>query len=850
MAGFTFALALLSTGQSPARASRRLASGTPHTMEPHHSPVGAWLPVPEYVRVSRPAVTVTLRHSHAWMWQEARRGVRRAVAYPATATLAVCLLTVAVGLMATMLAAADALLLRRAPFPQADRIAGLWMRDEHGGRTTVSPQVLQAWSTSGAFEAVEAASTSQVMLHGPQGPTTIPTAFVTRGLFGMLDVQPVLGRLFHADEARTGGDAVLMSERLWRSAFGADPNVVGRRLSLDDALAIVVGILPSRFHFPLWDTELWRPIDFGMQPSGPRRRPAPYVTFTPRVPEVDALKIATETSRRVDSATALQWAERMPVAGPSSSAAYVARAIPLLAGTAAMVFVVLLANAIGILVIRIGTRQDELRIAAALGATRGRLLWQVGVETATYTVVSTAAGIGLAWLLVSLLDTMLPAAVRASTLNPLDMDGRAIGAALLCGALATVFTAAASTWSVGRLLSTGSVGGRLTTPSRVARLATRGLVALQFAVAVTLLLGATLLVRTLLHVSNVPVGFDPSGVLVVWLQPAPGPADNAARTVAFRDAATALAALPGVQQVTSSKGIPLFIDNGTQTGEWQPDGHAAPARVDVRNYRVGPGWFEAYGIRLIGGRGFTAADGVEGAIISRDMATALWPRTDPVGRTFRSDGLRFQVIGVAEELRSPIQDAEHALAEFYRPLGSNELPSTFGLRCADACPSEGLIRQRLARLAPGVSVVRLAKLQQLHEDQLAVPRLTAALGLLFGVVAAVVAAAGLFVVMTQAVRRRRREFGIRAALGSRTGALRSLVWREAFATVAPGLLVGSMLGGFVSQSIRALLYGLQPADVLSWGGMVVAVIAIAMAGVWWPSQQAARMNPAILLREN
>jgi ABC-type antimicrobial peptide transport system permease subunit len=204
---------------------------------------------------------------------------------------------------------------------------------------------------------------------------------------------------------------------------------------------------------------------------------------------------------------------------------------------------------------------------------------------------------------------------------------------------------------------------------------------------------------------------------------------------------------------------------------------------------------------------------------------------------------------VAGDLRSPVQDLERDFTEIYLPFGAASIASTFGLRCGEACPSEGLIRQRLTASVPGVDVSRVGRLDQNYRRELAQPRAMATLGLLFSVLALTVATGGLFSVMSHAVGRRRREFGIRIVLGSSPGSIRRLVLRDGLSVVVMGIVLGSIVSWLATGALRSLVYGVTAADPLTWGAVAMALALAAIAGAWRPARQAMRVDPAVLLRD-
>jgi predicted permease len=776
--------------------------------------------------------------------QDLRMSMRRLSARPATTAMAIGMLALAIGLTTAMFTVVDAFIVRPLPFPDADRIGNVWMRGKRGGRTTVAPAVLRGWRDSPVFEAAEGVTTEQVILGTDGGPVVRAGAFVSAGVFDMLGVRPVRGRLFDATEGRAGtSDRAVISEDLWRGVFGGDSEIVGRRITVGSESVVVVGVLPQQFRFPQWNTEIWRAIDFDAQPPGPPRLPLAYLKLAAGVPDADALRLATETAHAADPSTANLWAERRPPVARYSGTEFADLSLPLLAGGVTLVFVVLCANVGSLLLTRFTSRRREFGMCSALGASRARLLWQASVESALLGITGALVGVGLAWLLIGVASGLLPAIFLTRSLNPLDLDGRALLAAALSGVTATLMAGLIPAW-----LGTRALGGpdridRTTTDPSGGRALSRAFLVTEVALACALLLGATLLVRSFVNLSAIDLGFDPRGIVELWIEPTPAVVAGEARRAATKQATAALASLPGITQVVQS------VEIGTHWNDLYPDNPGSAAvPAQFNSHAVDTAWFDLHAVRFVRGRSFGASEEPDRVILSERLATSLWPTADPVGRSFYWDNRSYRIIGVVQERTSPVQDMEAEYSELYRPLGPAMTGGTISLKCDDGCPSEGVIRARVLASAP-VDVHSVRWLEQVYREELAQPRAMATLGLVFGSLALAVAASGLFTVLSHAVGRRRREFGIRLALGSTPAQVRSLVMREGFRVAIAGLCLGSIAAWLLARALASLLYGVAPSDPLTWGIVLVALLMATMAGVWRPATQAMRVNPIALLRE-
>jgi hypothetical protein len=278
------------------------------------------------------------------------------------------------------------------------------------------------------------------------------------------------------------------------------------------------------------------------------------------------------------------------------------------------------------------------------------------------------------------------------------------------------------------------------------------------------------------------------------------------------------------------------------------EGVPVPQAV-FQSYKVGPEWFETFGVRILRGRTFRADDDKQHAILGARLASTIWPSVDPVGRSLRWGKDVYQVVGVAADLRSPVRDLETDFAEIYVPFDTSTIGGTISLQCGNQCPSEGLIRQRLSRAAPALMIHRFGHLETIYDEELAQPRAMATLGFLFGVLALVIAGGGLFGVLSHTVGRRRREFGIRLVLGSTPAEIRRLVLREGLVTAGIGIALGAAGAWTATSALAALLYGVTATDAWSWSIVLVTLVGATMAGAWQPAARATRIDPGALLRE-
>jgi predicted permease len=792
----------------------------------------------------------------SWMdsaWQDLRYAGRSLRRQPGVGVAALGMLGLGVGITTAMFTVVDALVLRPVPFRSPEQLAFIHMGTEHGGSLAVAPAVLRAWRASAAFAAAEAAVPDTALLEANGSLLTRRLARVSPGVFDLLGgVRPVRGRLFDPNEGRPGNDdRVLISEEVWRALYGARDDILGQHIAVDGESLIVVGVLPSEFRFPEWNTVIWRAAAFEGTTAA-AERPRVYVRFAPGMPRADALRLATEAARGADAANATLRPWVRPLAGMVLDP-YYQRAVPVLAGGVVLVFVVLCANVSSLLLARLTARQREFSMRSALGASRHRLVRQALVESSVIGSLGVALGIAIGWLLVSLARAFLPEAFLLRTLNPLNVDLRALVVTSVAGVLATFAAGLLPAWIGTRVDANTSlrVSDRGGTETRAARALTRTLLIGEIALACTLLVGATLLVRSFINLVHADRGLNTDDVVIATMSlPRQSFPDRASRVAAARLLEEQLRSLPGVQQVAWSYGLPPG-GGALSFGQWNSDVPGAAA-VDmiVEHSNVGPEFFALYGIPLLRGRTFQASDTSRDVIVGERLARALWPGLDPIGRSFTFEhGAPYRVVGLVREINHPSLDSQVDRPEFYHPLDGVRDYAMLSIRCGAVCPNDAVIRQRLVATLPTVRVNEVRVLDEVYFEELARPRASAALGSTFAAIAVLAAAGGLFSVLSYAVGRRRREFGIRTALGASRAQIGRLVMRDGMTVALAGIALGAGAAWLLGRTLVSLQYGVSMADPASWAVVFTVLLATALAAAWRPARAAAGANPVTLLRE-
>jgi len=803
------------------------------------------------------SLAVAYRQQHLQSWivsvlDDASSAMRAVSRRPWRSIAAAGILGLAVGLTTAMFTLADSLIFRPVPFPDADRLATATFSGPRGGPAPPM-SVFNAWHNAHVFEAIEGASEdySRVDLSGVEVHRRV--ARVTPGIFAMLGgVRPIVGRLFDADDGLPGREhGVLMSEEIWRAQYAADPNIVGHHVEIEDRRGVLIGILPSAFRFPSWSTAFWEAERFDASLGPDAGAPQIYVKFARTIPEADALRTATTIAKDADPRRGGDRQARATRLDDWKIDRSYLRAAPVLAIGILLLFVVLCANVSSLQLAGMSARRLELATRAALGASRARLVRRSLLESAMAGAAGVLIGAGLAEALVEAARVWLIDPLGLHSLNVLDIDARALAATAAAGLVATL-----SSSFLPALIGTRVDGQSLQVTSRTAteplraRLTARALLVGQIAVSCALLVGAALLARSFVNLVRADRGFDASRILTVRVDaPSKPSGGDSTRLAAMRAVSDEALALPGVTKVAWSYFYPPY---GTTTfsGDWTSDAPGSPrVTMDVYDFRVSAAFFDMYGIPILRGRAFLPSDPPSVVLVSERVANIMWPGLDPVGRGLWFGSGRLSVIGVVKDIRFPSVDRSVDAPQIYGPFGVVTTMGVLSLRCEAACPDTEFVHQRLEHAQSGMGIYAVSRLDATYLREFNRPRAAAGLAGAFAITALVAAAAGLFSLLSQVVARRRREFGIRTALGASADDIRRLIARDGAAIAATGTALGAIAAILTSRLIGGMLFNVSATDPVSWSAVIGTLTLAVAAASWSPARAAGRTNPVILLRD-
>ena len=791
------------------------------------------------------------------LWLDLRYATRVLRRAPGLTTIAILTLALGIGANTAIFTIVNAELLRPLPYPRAEEIVQIRAVDtETGGVGPLSPLDMRDLATSAAtLEALGLYGYDAPALTEPDGVEPLRAVTVTSGFFDVLDMAPLLGRTLRADEDTPGAvPSAVLSHGFWTRRFGADPAIVGRTIRLDGTTHTVVGVMPEAFAFPDRRIDLWTPLqlDYAELSRGMSFLFG-IARIRPGTPAVAAQDEATRIARRLAEAHPETNAHKGTRLVSLRDELTAEERPALLALMAAVTFVLLIActNVANLLVVRASARSGEVAVRRALGAGRGRIARQFLIEGF---LLAALGGLGGCILAAWGVDALL--GMTGGSMTRVPVDGRVLGftaavlvAVALCMGLAQtlVFTrtdAASGLRGAGRGASGGA--GRQRARSTLA--------AAQLALALPLLVGAALLMRTVGALREVPTGFQPDGVLTVRVELPDARYGGPGSSLAFTEnVLERVGALPGVLHAGMTSDLPF--SGSRMTSSFAIEGRPAPeaGRDPVADLRIAtPGYFDAMGIGLLRGRLFDSADRAGGepvALINETFARRFFPDGDAVGSRLLLRGQPTGIVGVIDDVRHDDLRAQ-AWPEFFLPMAQDPSRRLFMAIRVQGDPAAFADRVRDAVLAvdPLLPPTGISTMEDRLERWMAPQRVTFRLLTVFAAVALLLAAMGLYGVIAYAVRQRQRELGIRMALGANARDIVGLVIGQGARVIAIGVVVGIGAALVVARALASLLFGVGPADPLSFAAVSLLLAAIAIAACWLPARRAARTDPMHVLR--
>jgi putative ABC transport system permease protein len=805
----------------------------------------------------------------------ALRQLRKSAGFTAAAVVT---LAVGIGADTAVFSVVRGVVLRPLSYPHPEQLVRLWTRflPESGyesARFTLSPAEAIDYRRDGRrVQSVAYYRTGSATLTGDGGePQRLSTVAGSVDLLPLLGVRPLLGRWIQADEDRPGGPRVaVLGHALWVSRFGADTAVVGRAITLNGISTEVVGVMPGSFRFPDGDVDAFLP--FQLDEEHPGAKANHYVNALMRLAPGATLAQARAEMEALTSSWRAEYGHPQPghfiyltdlrddVVGDAG------RALWTLMAAVALVLVIAAANVAGLVVARSETRTREVSLRVALGAGRARIARQLLTESVLLSAAGAAAGLLLVLGILRGMRLLDPEALPRMDEIALDLPVLAfttLTALLVALAFGLAPALASARGYAGAALSSGA-----RTPESTRGKRTRSvLVAAEVALGVVVVVSAGVVARSFAALVAVDPGIDPRDRLTfdVSMSRVAYPS-GPARARLVEDALDHLRALPGVTSAAFTTSLPL------DGGVWLPDFHiqgkprpaAGTLGWSASTILVSPGYFETMGMRTVRGRTFDAGDRAGSApvaVVSEETARRFWPGEDPVGALIafgaERDSLPWMtVVGIVGDTPTGSLDAE-PMPQIYASYAQAEAvfgsTGSFGSVILETSLRPGLVvpsaRRAMAEVDPDLPLDGLRTVASMVRDATAKPRLTSSLLASFALVALLLAVVGAYGLVSYAVARRRREIGIRMAMGARGGAVVGMMVRQGMTPAIVGAVVGVVVAWAAASLLRGLLFHVSPRDPLTYTLLPPFMVAVAALASWLPARGAARVTPVDALRE-
>ena len=805
--------------------------------------------------------------------QDAKYGVRQLLANPTFALVMILTLALSIGANSAIFSVIDGVLLKRLPYPQPDRLVRIFLSNSDYPKFPLNPwDFLDFRARNHSFSSMAAFTRGDVQLSGDGEPVRLNGFGITSGYFRVLGLQPQLGREFDFKAEIPGnGLQVIISDRLWRTRFGADPSVIGKKVTLNQQPFTVVGVMPSgtqhpgnNYHSVTYgeSVDVWWPFSFA---GDSNRRGSHFIEGIARLND----GVSADRARAEMNAIMTQLGREHP----NNDTGWSVLVIPLytevvgarrqmllvLLGAVGIVLLIACANAANLLMARASSRQREIAVRLAMGAQRVRIVGQLLTESLILSFLGGALGLVLAYggvqLLVSLLPADFPRAhdihVSAPVLVFTALVSLATG--ILFG-LAPALQASRTDPKQGLQNS-----GRSTTAGRQQAWLRSALVIAEMSLACVLLIGAGLMLRTFLNLVHLDPGFREDHLLTASLSlpyEAYKTGDQTAQF--FSRLSTSLNALPGVTSAGAGSDLP-WTGYDENAGGFTIEGKKpAPGQEFHGRYHMAtPGYFSAMGIPLLEGRFFTEADKRDAPlvlIINRAMADLYWPHEKVVGKriTFDDnpkDSDWMTIVGVVGDVKDQPNSAKAEPGFWWSEYQNSERDMSIAVRTqSDPRGIGDGMRNAVHQLDPALAVADVKLMDQVADGQVSTPRLTFALVGLFAGLAILLAAIGAYGVIAYTVSQRTQEFGLRVALGARKADLQRMVLIQSARLAVPGTILGVLLALSLGRVVQSLVYGVSPSDPLILSLVVVLMLIVAFIASLVPAYRAAQADPMVMLR--
>ena len=796
--------------------------------------------------------------------KDLRYGWRLAFKKPAFTLTAVFALALGIGANTAIFSVINAVLLRPLQFAEPDRLVWMWgaVRDRFS-QTSVSPlDFLDYREQNKSFEQIAAAITIPVSFNLTKSgePLRLRGAVVTTNYFDTLGIKPALGRTFVSEEEQSGRSRVaILSYRLWEERFGADPSVINKTITLDGETYTVVGVMPAKFRFPQ-TAEIWTPMNFSAYPEM-KSRAAHFLNLLGKLKPGVTLTQAQSEMNAISSRLEEQY--------PNTNTKWYVRLVPLqerivgdirptlmvLLGAVGFVLLIACANVANLLLVNAASRQKEIAIRTALGASRWRIVRQMLAESLILALFGGALGMLLAIWGVDLLPAL--SAGDLPRANEINIDQKVLGFTLGISLLTGLFFGLAPAWQSSRSNLNESLkeGGRNSSEGIKRHRMRSLLVIIECALAVVLLIGAGLLIKSFIKLQSVDPGFDEKSVLSLRIDLSRAKYQQEEQALNFfEQLQQRVAALPGVEAVGMTTELPLagqpndapFYIEGRP-----PQNLTQSPNADFR--RVNHDYFRAMRIPLVKGRYFTEQEVQQTArvaIISSQLARRFFPNEDPIGQRLRIEFMGrepFEIVGIVGDIRH-----RGLNIDLYQTLYLPDLRMVWKnlvIRTSvEPLSLVAAVRKVVSDIDPDQPLSDIKPMEQWVSESVAQPRFRTLLLGIFAFLALTLSVVGIYGVMSFVVVQRTQEIGIRVALGAQTRDVLKLIIGQGIVLTCIGVAVGLIAALGLTRLMSTLLFQVSAKDPLTFGLIVLLLIAVALLACYIPARRATKVDPIVALR--
>ena len=774
----------------------------------------------------------------------AGRTVRNSPGFAFTAILIVAL---GIGANTAAFSLADFALLRPLPFPRSEQLVKIWNNTDGQSQDEVSPPNYRDWKamSTRSFSGMAACARASANLVGIGTPRRVEMALVTPELFPLIGTPPLLGSVITPANAGAGSSVVL-SDQLWRSQFDADPAIVGRVVRLDGAPYTIIGVMPSGFHFPYRNIQLWTQLVLDRNDDQDRTnnyfevygRVRPGVSLNAARAELTAIGLRLEQQYPDTNRDVRVYAGRLrDQVGQRSRLLLIA-----LCSAAACILLLACANLATLMLARGASRSRELAIRATLGAGRDRLVRQLVTESVVLSLIGGTLGVFLARAGLPLLAKLVPTTLPIREVPSIDLRVLASAAVLIA--------LTALGFGVIPAMRAQTFSGRQRLRSALVMLEVTG--------CVVLLIASGLLMRAIWRIHGVSAGFRTEGVMTLETAlPLPKYGKVAAREQFYKRVLDEVRAIPGVTDAAYTTGLPMARTGGIWSVEIPGfDKNKSPASLRF----ITPRYFATLGIPVLRGRDVADSDSQNApyvAVVSESLVRRHWPNEDPIGRRFKIASKERTIVGVVGDVR--VRGLEQqSEPQVYLPSSQVDDNSIIGyiphnLAIHSTLPAEAWfpqVRRIIESIDPEQPISDVRPMAEIVAGETAPRRVQLRVLLILSAIALLIAGVGVHGLLSYAVSQRTKELGVRRVLGAQAGAIVVMVLRQGFFLAAIGAAAGIAMSLPLGRAMRALLFGVEPMDVRTIATAAAVCLATALVGCIRPAVRAARVDPIVALREN